>query len=206
MTNGHNAYPENTKPFYSALRQANYGGTGNVIPDAVADVSLVDLGTGAVKPLPQHFFIEVKAYNAPTHVFGLFGGLTLDTSNGQIQGLLDAAWRGEVGSGILFLTTSDTEINNRVLWWATSHGVTVWQAKAFAVPDPSDPSRYMIGFGPAELQNPSVLGVLQENNIVPIPPNPLPNGTAPDFLGRTLKGRATPVFQNPDPTFQPSQP
>jgi RHS repeat-associated protein len=200
------AFPENFERKYSPLRQTFFGGTGNVIPDAIGDVQIKVPGPGGpvVKTLSEHGTVEVKAVNAPSYFFGFFGGLGPSASNGQILGLLDYTWRGQVGSQTIFLTTSNTGIASSTLAWATAHGVAVWQAKAYAIPDPSDPARYMIGFYPAELQNPEVLFNREVRKLGIIEfENPLPNGTSVDILGRTLRLSPVPAVVNPDPTFQP---
>ena len=151
---------------------------------------------------------EVKAVNAPSYLFGLFGGLRPSSVNGQILGLLDAAyqkWPKVAPSMLIFLTTSNTDIAQSTLDWATAHGVAVWQAKAYAVTDPSDPGRWLIGFKPAQLLNPDLRDAYQKAyeqlNIQFDITNPLPNGSALGTLGRTIN--VAPTFVNPDPTFQP---
>jgi RHS repeat-associated protein len=202
-------FPENGGRLRSPARAAGFGGTGDVIPDAVTSAVIQNMQTGAVVlPLLDRFYIEVKAYNTPTSMFGFIGGLRLATSNGQILGLLDRVSLNAPASMVLFLTTSNTGISNEVLAYATRNGVAVWQAKAYAIPDSSDPEskRMMIGFGPAVLQNPGVIATINKNvpgrNITDLA-NPLPDGTLPDFLRPTLRLKATPVVNNPDPTFQP---
>jgi hypothetical protein len=161
-----------------------------------------------VANFPQAGFIEVKAVNAPSYFWGFLGGLHLSSINGQVQGLLDVAfqkWPKIVPSSILFLTTSNTDISRDTLMWATSHGVAVWQAKAYAVPDPSDPGKYLIGFKPAELLNTELRDTYQKAwralNVDYDIENPLPNGSGLGRLGRTIN--VAPTFVNPDPTFQP---
>jgi RHS repeat-associated protein len=204
------ALPENFTAFYSPLRQASFGGTGDVIPDAIKNTTLQFGGAqGPQTPsFTQSALFEVKAVNAPSYLFGLFGGLSPSSSNGQILGLLDTAyqkWPKVAPSMLIFLTTSNTDIAQSTLAWATTHGVAVWQAKAYAVTDPSDPGKWLIGFHPAQLLNPDLRDAYQKAyeqvNMQFDITNPLPNGSALGTLGRTIN--VTPTVVNPDPTFQP---
>lgn len=165
---GHPA-AENTRPFGSPARGAALGlGAGqqsDVIPDAVGSITYTVLENGVPvmsKTFNQSLFVEVKAVNAPTpwYGFGWIGGLNLSYSKFQIAGLVDITRRSDAGrSGqapgmLLFISTDNTDINNKVLWNATSSNVAVWQSKAVATQDPT--GKWYIGFTAPTLLNPEV--------------------------------------------------
>jgi RHS repeat-associated protein len=197
---------ENTTPVTSSVKAWLYGGSGAVIPDWIGGVQpVLPNGTPVGPVFPDSAYAEVKAVNRP----GLFGGLGLGYSNGQIFGLVwnagfTAAAKSSTAKGVLlFLTTSNTDISSSVLWLATRLNVAVWQAKAYSVadPDPTNLSGVKIGFGAATLLNPSVY--IKGTDPTQFPAqlaaaahdNPLPKGTGEGVL---VTSRPQPAG-NPDP-------
>jgi RHS repeat-associated protein len=206
------AYPENTEPITSLTRKEFFGGTGDVVPDAIGGMVTKSPEGQVLASFARSFFIEVKAVNAASDTFfGIEFGRPLgrSSSKGQLTGLLEIAGFSEAGmssltssnpspASILALTTSNTDFRKDLLELATNLNVAVWQAKAYAVQDP-DTGKWQVGFYPAELLNNDIQKqYLARKTMLN---NPLPNGTGLGTLGRTLN--LTPNFVNPDPTFQP---
>jgi RHS repeat-associated protein len=194
---------ENFTPYPSPARAA-YGGAPTVIPDAVRNITKIDVTLtwyGAQRitttTYPNSSFFEVKAVN---------GTLNLSSSGQQIRGLIDVAARSPAGAAtgpdrvlptITFITTANTIIGPDVLAEATRRGVAVWQVVAYEVPGGAGGAQ--IGFSPAVPLNPQVFpsrGVLEtiwDGPYIPVPPI---GGSGPGTLGPASGGG--PPLQ-PDP-------
>ncbi len=196
---------ENFTPYPSPVRAA-YGGPPTVIPDAVRNITRVDITMTwhgmemTSTTYPNSSFFEVKAVN---------GTLNLSSSNQQIRGLVDIAARSPAGAAtgpdrvlptITFITTANTIIGPDVLAEATRRGVAVWQVVAYEVPGSAGGTQ--IGFGPALPLNPQVFpsrGLLRtiiDGPYVPVPP--IVGGASPGTLG-PANGGGPPL--QPDPVI-----
>jgi hypothetical protein len=204
-------YTENTTAINSPIRKEIFGGTGNVIPDAVGGVVVRNQEGQETGNFPESAFVEVKEVNAESDKFfgREFGNpLSLSSVEGQILGLVDIAGFSKAGMStftssspapamIIALTTSNTDFSKEMLDTSTAANVAVWQVKAYAVQDP-DTGKWLMGFYPAELLNKEIAGDYLARKTLLM--NPLPNGTGLGTPGRT---RNLPVTENPDQTFQP---
>lgn len=200
-------YPENTRRFISNARAAARGmtaGTSYVVPDAVGGIVYRTVEGEVIGDFEDSAFIEVKAVNAPTPWwgFGWRGGLDLSYSKFQIKGLVDvssgsAAGKSSVGPAwLIFITTSDTGINNDVTSAATAGNVAVWQSKAFAVQDPKT-GAWSIGLSTPTLLNPSVYVKYELNPEVKLLVTPPFLGPTPLVPLTTAPARSG---NDPDPT------
>ena len=167
--------PENTSMLISPARSMARGlfifpsgppVGGGVVPDALQPLPVkqvtirvtpegTEVSGPSIKNYPASVMYEAKAVN---------GQLTLEDNNSQLTGLLEvtqdsAAGRAGAVPYVIFATTTDTQIKgvqgNKLLKQATSQGVAVWQATAYAI---QDPGGWLIGLNNPVILNPEVFG------------------------------------------------
>ncbi len=108
-------------------RFAKYGVGATTIPDASTNVNefFVDKRGIGKHTYPNASLYEVKAYK---------GTLQLSTSKGQIKAIIDIAARANNGNTgvacVTYITTSDTDISEAVLAYATGKNVNIFQVVA----------------------------------------------------------------------------
>jgi hypothetical protein len=151
--------PENTTPYYSPLREEKTKNKyRNVIPDGVVELTYVDLTTGVTKLIPEGVFYEVKA------VSGKNSSLAPGTEEWQIGGIVDALSESDAAKtsgaavpAVIFLTTSDVRIGNKLRLQAFFNFIALWHSMACEIPpfDNNPPENYL-QLGELDPVNPEV--------------------------------------------------